>query len=40
MPWILLMLAGLFEVGFTTCLQLSENSLTLNGTLALSFASS
>ncbi len=25
MAWILLVLAGLFEIGFTTCLKLSEN---------------
>ncbi|MEO5998538.1 MAG: multidrug efflux SMR transporter [Chitinophagaceae bacterium] len=25
MSWIILILAGLFEVGFTTCLKLSEN---------------
>ncbi|HLT73583.1 MAG TPA: multidrug efflux SMR transporter [Ohtaekwangia sp.] len=25
MAWIYLILAGLFEVGFTTCLKLSEN---------------
>ena len=25
MAWILLLLAGLFEVGFTTCLKLSDN---------------
>lgn len=25
MAWILLIVAGLFEVGFTTCLKLSEN---------------
>ncbi|HWU82506.1 MAG TPA: multidrug efflux SMR transporter [Methylophilaceae bacterium] len=25
MSWFLLLLAGLFEVGFTTCLKLSEN---------------
>ncbi|MBA2225269.1 MAG: multidrug efflux SMR transporter [Thermogemmata sp.] len=24
MPWLLLILAGLFECGFTTCLKLSE----------------
>jgi quaternary ammonium compound-resistance protein SugE len=25
MAWIILIVAGLFEVGFTTCLKLSEN---------------
>ncbi len=25
MPWLTLLLAGLFEVGFTTCLKLSNN---------------
>lgn len=25
MPWITLIIAGLFEVGFTTCLKLSNN---------------
>lgn len=25
MAWLILILAGLFEVGFTTCLKLSEN---------------
>ena len=25
MAWLLLLLAGLFEVGFTTCLKLSDN---------------
>jgi quaternary ammonium compound-resistance protein SugE len=25
MSWLLLILAGLFEVGFTTCLKLSDN---------------
>lgn len=25
MAWIILVIAGLFEVGFTTCLKLSEN---------------
>ena len=25
MAWIILVLAGLFEVGFTTCLKLSDN---------------
>lgn len=25
MPWLILIVAGLFEVGFTTCLKLSNN---------------
>jgi quaternary ammonium compound-resistance protein SugE len=25
MAWVILIIAGLFEVGFTTCLKLSEN---------------
>lgn len=25
MPWLILIIAGLFEVGFTTCLKLSNN---------------
>lgn len=25
MPWFILIIAGLFEVGFTTCLKFSEN---------------
>jgi quaternary ammonium compound-resistance protein SugE len=25
MPWLILILAGMFEVAFTTCLKLSEN---------------
>ena len=25
MPWLLLLIAGFFEVGFTTCLKLSNN---------------
>jgi quaternary ammonium compound-resistance protein SugE len=29
MNWIILILAGLFEVGFTTCLKLSDNFTNL-----------
>jgi quaternary ammonium compound-resistance protein SugE len=29
MYWIILIIAGLFEVGFTTCLQLSKNFTNL-----------
>jgi len=34
MDWILLIAAGLFEVGFATCLKLSENFTRLWPTLA------
>ncbi len=30
MPWLFLILAGLFEVGFTTCLKLSDNFRNLD----------
>ncbi len=30
MNWLILILAGLFEVGFTTCLKLSDNFKHLN----------
>ncbi|WP_137718534.1 DMT family transporter [Methylobacillus flagellatus] len=33
MSWLLLLLAGLFEVGFTTCLKLSEGFTRLWPTL-------
>ncbi|MBL7987002.1 MAG: multidrug efflux SMR transporter [Chlorobi bacterium] len=33
MPWLFLILAGLFEIGFTTCLKLSENFTQLRWTL-------
>lgn len=29
MPWLILIIAGLFEVGFTTCLKLSNNFTNL-----------
>ena len=32
MAWILLVIAGLFEVGFTTCLKLSDNFANLKWT--------
>lgn len=32
MNWILLIIAGLFEVGFTTCLKLSDNFTNLRWT--------
>lgn len=35
MAWLLLILAGFFEVGFTTCLKLSENFT--NGRWSLGF---
>lgn len=34
MNWIFLLIAGLFEVGFTTCLKLSENFSNLKWTIA------
>lgn len=34
MPWLLLILAGLFEVGFTTCLKLSDNFRNTGWSLA------
>src|SRR4051794_35280485 len=42
MAWIYLLLAGICEIGFTTCLKLSENFSRLQptiGFLALSFLS-
>lgn len=34
MAWIILIIAGLFEVGFTTCLKLSDNFSNLKWTVA------
>ena len=34
MPWFILILAGLFEVGFTTCLKLSHNFTNLKWSIA------
>ena len=34
MNWIILIVAGLFEVGFTTCLQLSNNFTNIKWTAA------
>lgn len=34
MAWIVLIIAGLFEVGFTTCLKLSDNFTNLRWTVA------
>ncbi|WP_018474287.1 DMT family transporter [Echinicola pacifica] len=34
MPWIILVLAGLFEVAFTTCLKLSQNFTNLKWSVA------
>jgi len=34
MGWIILVIAGLFEVGFTTCLKLSNNFTNLKWTSA------
>lgn len=39
-PWFILVIAGLFEVGFTTCMKLSEGFTKINYTLGfLLFAS-
>lgn len=40
MPWLLLIVAGLFEIGFTTCLKLSENFTNLRWTLGFLVTSS
>ena len=34
MPWLYLLLAGLFEMGFTTCLKLSQGLTKVGWTLA------
>ena len=34
MNWLILILAGLFEVGFTTCLKLSDNFTNLKWSIA------
>lgn len=34
MPWILLLVAGMFEVGFTTCMKLSEGFSRLGWSVA------
>jgi quaternary ammonium compound-resistance protein SugE len=34
MSWIILIIAGLFEVGFTTCLKLSNNFTNLKWSIA------
>ena len=34
MTWIILIIAGLFEVGFTTCLKLSNNFSNLKWSIA------
>lgn len=34
MPWIILVLAGLFEIAFTTCLKLSQNFTNLKWSVA------
>ena len=33
MPWLTLIIAGLFEVGFTTCLKLSNNFTDIKWTI-------
>jgi quaternary ammonium compound-resistance protein SugE len=37
MPWLYLLLAGLFEVGFTTCLRFTEGFRNLPWTAAFLF---
>ena len=37
MAWILLVIAGLFEVGFTTCMKLSDNFANLKWTAGFVF---
>lgn len=34
MAWIILIIAGVFEVGFTTCLKLSDNFANLKWSIA------
>jgi len=34
MPWILLLVAGMFEIGFTTCMKLSEGFSRLGWSVA------
>lgn len=36
-PWLILILAGLFEVGFTTCMKLSEGFTQIKYTLGFLF---
>ncbi len=36
-PWLVLVVAGLFEVGFTTCMKLSEGFTQLKYTLGFIF---
>lgn len=38
MNWIILVIAGLFEVGFTTCLKLSNNFSNLKWSLAFAIS--
>lgn len=38
MNWIILIIAGLFEVGFTTCLKLSNNFSNLKWTIAFAIS--
>ncbi|TLY48526.1 MAG: multidrug efflux SMR transporter [Gammaproteobacteria bacterium] len=39
-PWFILIVAGLFEVGFTTCMKLSEGFTQIYYTLGFLFFSS
>lgn len=36
-PWLILVVAGLFEVGFTTCMKLSEGFTQIKYTLGFVF---
>jgi|ERR1043165_1457700 quaternary ammonium compound-resistance protein SugE len=36
-PWLILVVAGLFEVGFTTCMKLSEGFTQIKYTLGFLF---
>ena len=38
-PWLILVVAGLFEVGFTTCMKLSEGFTQIKYTLGFIFFS-
>ena len=38
-PWLILIIAGLFEVGFTTCMKLSEGFTQIKYTLGFIFFS-
>lgn len=36
-PWLILVMAGLFEVGFTTCMKLSEGFTQIKYTIGFLF---